>query len=255
MTYVDTTTETTTPSGGRTTLQQMRDDICAFYGMEDDSKQEARAVRLIQDAIESLNRRKLWQFNLYQAASFNTVQGTETYSLTTLAPQLWKVYSLRKSDSAGYSLTGMRQAVFDRMFPGQSGITGYPGVRVDFNIYRDGLLRIFPAPDAVYPMQLRYFRLIAKPTDLASAIDLPQPYQSVPKFMAMSHMAQFVGDSARSQGEYWKREYEQAYQEMLESDEGVDDEIPRFITSEELSSRMQDWINPNGRPAAYLDFF
>jgi hypothetical protein len=232
----------------------MRDDVCAFYGVDGDTKQEARAVRLIQEAVESLNRRKLWKFNLYTTASFNTAAGTSTYSLTTMAPDLWKVYSLRKTDASGYSLTGMRQAVFDRVYPGQAGITGYPSIRVDFNIYRTGTLELFPPPDAVYPMLLRYFKLIARPTDLTAAIDMPQPYQNIPKYMAMSHMAQFVGDSAKSQGEYWKREYEQAYEEMKEMDEGVDDEMPRFITSQELEAYEGNYLNPASRPAL-LDFY
>ena len=96
--------------------------------------------------------------------------------------------------------------------------------------------------------------MIARPTDLNSFIDMPQPYQSIPKFLALSHMAQFVGDSARSQGEYWKREYEQAYQEMNEMDEGVDDEHLRFVSGEEIAAMARSYINPNGRPA-YLDMF
>ena len=47
MQFVDTSTDGTTPSGNRSTLGQMRDDICAFYGVDGESKQEARAVRLI----------------------------------------------------------------------------------------------------------------------------------------------------------------------------------------------------------------
>jgi hypothetical protein len=251
MALIITTTPTTTPAGNHVTLGQMVSDVAEWYGFSGDNEREGLCRRAIQGAVHDLNRKRLWRFNLIEAASFNTVVGTATYSLTTIAPQLWRVYNLRNSSAPDYTLMGTQQGTYDMMFQSQSGVTGAPFARVDFNIYRDSTIKIQPAPDGVYSMTLRYFKVIDTPTDDTAGLDLPQPYQTIPKYQALYHMGLYVGSR---EADRWKGEYEQGVKDMEMMDDDTGDEILRFYNVEEVMSNAAQYGNLSSRPR-YLDFY
>ena len=248
---VGSTASTVYPDTGRRSYGAMKTAVCAYFGLDGDSTKELQAGQMIHDIIDDLNMRKLWRFNLYQASDFTSVAGTAAYNLSTVAPLLWKVYSLRKSSDGDYMLTGINQGSFDILFQSQAGITGFPYVRNEFNIFRDGTITMFPPPDGAYTFTLRYFRLIAKPTDDSAGLDMPPPYQVVPYYGAIAQMAALVGHETRS---FWETKYERAYTMMNRRDEDVSDEPLRFISTEELASRSLSFLNPSSRPR-FLDFF
>ncbi len=242
----------TIPTGDRKTLGQMVTDIATMFGLQGATDKEAMIRRIIHSIIDDLNRRKLWRFNLLTAADFTSTSGDGTYDLTTIAPDLWRVYSLRKTSDIDYLLTGVQQRLFDTIFQSQNSITGYPYIRHEFNLYRDGTLRLFPVPDGVYTFQLRYFRLIPHPNGDGTFLDMPSPYQSVVEYGAC-HRAAAMADQKQHVRDYWKGEYEQAYQEMNEQDEWSDEEDLRMIHVEELSARGS-YLSPNARPR-WLDLY
>jgi hypothetical protein len=242
---------TTTPAGNHITLGQMVSDVAEWYGYDGDIDREALCRRAVQGAIHDLNRRRLWRFNLIESASFNTVAGTAEYSLATIAPDLWRVYNVRNEGSPDSTLIGMERASYDLMFQSRSGITGYPFARIDFNIYRDGEIIIAPPPDSVYPLTLRYYRLIAIPSDDSAGLDLPQPYQNLPKYQALYHMGLFCGSKEANN---WKSEYEQGVAEMMKMDEDPSDEILRFMNRDEIESSLYANMQPSNRPR-FLDFY
>ena len=248
---VGSTAQSTYPDTGRRSYGDMKIAICTYFGLDGDTEKERQAGQMIHDIIDDLNMRKLWRFNLYQASDFSSAAGTSSYNLSSIAPLIWKVYSLRKSSDVDYMLTGVNQGSFDILFQSQSGITGYPYVRNEFNIYRDGTITMFPTPDGVYTFTLRYFRMIAKPTDDSAGLDMPPPYQVVPYYGALSQMAALVGHETRT---FWQTKYEQAYAMMNRRDEDISDEPLRFISIEEIASRSTSFLNPSARPR-YLDFF
>jgi hypothetical protein len=195
------TTTTTFPDGGRVQFGALKRKIATFFGLDRDSSKEAWIGELVKDVIDDLNRKKLWRFNLIEASDFSSVAGTSSYDLTTIASDIWKVYNLRKSSDVDYTLTTVRQSVFDALFQSQSGITGFPYVRTDFNIYRDGTLDMFPTPDGVYTFTLRYFKLIGKPSGDENTLDMPTPYQNVPAYGALARVAAMVGHHTLG---YWE---------------------------------------------------
>lgn len=242
---------TTTPSGDQKTLGQMATDVATFFGLDKNPEKDAFIRRVIHSIIDDLNRKKLWGFNLITASDFSSVAGQATYSLASIASNLWRVYNLRKSSGVDYTLTGIRESLFDTLFQSQSGITGFPYVRVNFNIYRDGTLKLFPTPDAVYTFTLRYFRLIPHPNGDGTFLDMPSPYQSVVEYGACARIAALSNSETLG---YWQGLFDRSYEEMNEMDENQGDEDLRLINIEEMDSRAAGWANPGLRPR-FLDLY
>jgi len=240
------------PGGGDYTFGRMKSDVAAAFGMDGDIDKEAMVGRFIQGAMDDLNRRQVWTFNIVTSPDIPTIAGESTYSLVTVAPDFWKTYNARKTSDIDYQISTVRQKAFDTIFVSQKNITGFPYVMVVKNTYRDATVQLFPAPDSVYTFQIRYYKLIGKPSNDESFIDLPRPYQLVPMYRALHRMALF-NNQVRLALEY-EKEWEKGYNEMKRSDEDQGDEDLRFINIEEILSRGVNWSQPGIRPRAY-DFF
>lgn len=244
-----TSSSPTTPSTGRKTFGQMVSDVAATFGLDGDSEKEAQIGRRIHNIIDELNMKRLWQFNLIKAADITTVSGTANYSVPS---DFWKAYNTRKSDGLDYTLDGISRSNKDIIFSSQNGITGYPFVRVDFNVFRDGTFELFPTPDGAYTIVLRYFRLIAKPSAAGEYFDMPPPYQVVPEYGACAHAAALVGSNMVS---YWDKKYDNAVELMEKSDEDqIGDEQLRFVSIEEIAARGYSYMSPSARPR-FLDMW
>ena len=238
----------TTPGSGTVPFQQVKSDIAVNFGLDNDPDKVAWIGRTFCDVIDDLNRKKLWRFNLIAGDEFQTVAGVSDYAIPS---DLWGIYSTRKQDEIDFLMTGLRQRNLDVMFQSQNGITGYPYVTANFNLFRDGTIKLFPIPDAAYTMLIRYFKLIPYPTD-NGFLDVPRPYQSVPKYRTLSRVAEMLGQS--SSALYWEALYQTAYDEMNSMDEDDGDEDLRFISIDEMRGRGTDYINPNVRPR-FLDLY
>lgn len=235
-----------TPSAGDTTFGQMKSDVAAFYGMDQDSAKTALAGRVIYDIIDELNMKQVWIFNLVTSPDIVTVQGTSTYTLPT---DFWKTYNARKTSDIDYQLDIVRQKQFDTMFVSQNNINGYPYVVVIRNTFRDGTVQLFPIPDAGYTFNIKYFKFITKPASDTTYLDLPTPYQVVLKYGALSRFGALNHQADLMQ--YWQRLFDQAYADMKASDEDLGDETAlRMMNIEEIAGRSS-YINPSVRPRAY----
>lgn len=229
------------------TFGTVMSDIAEEFGLHLDPHKVAFCGRRFRDSIDDLNRKKLWRFNLIASEDINTVPGEETIQMPS---DLWRIYSTRKQDSIDYRLDNVQQDTMDTVFQTQNQIRGYPYVAANFNIYRDGTIRLFPTPDAIYTIRLRYFRLIPKPVSPKDMIDMPRPYQQVPKYAAMAKVASFIGN--RSAMQFWVSAFQDAYDDMNRSDEDLGDEVLRFINIEEIVAHFD--MNPSVRPRMY-DFY
>lgn len=236
----------TFPNTGRQQFSQLRQDCLSYVGLDGDARLDALAGRFLHDIIDDLNRRKLWKFNLIQAADITTSAGTATYPVPA---DLWQIYSVRKADSVDYLMTSMQPRQFDIMFQSQNAITGYPYIRTHFNIYRDGTFKLFPTPDGAYTVVLRYFRLIPKPTQDGETLDVPPPYQSVIKYGLLARLAVFANHPRL---DYWEAKFEQGYKEMNRADEHQDDAMLRLASMQETSKFA--YLNPNAR-VRYADWY
>jgi len=235
-----------TPAAGDTTFGQMKADVAAFYGMDQDATKVELAGRAIKDIIDELNMKQIWIFNLVTSADMTTTNGTSSY---TLPSDFWKVYNIRKTSDIDYPIDVIRQKMFDSVFISQRSINGFPYVAVIKNTFRDGTVTLFPIPDATYTFNIKYFKLIAKPASDSETIDLPRPYQVVPKYGALSRFGALNHQPDLMQ--YWQRLYDGAYDEMKRSDEDMGDESAlRFLNIEETAGRIS-YINPAARPRAY----
>jgi hypothetical protein len=235
-----------TPAAGDTTFGQMKSDVAAFYGMDQDSAKVALAGRVIFDIIDELNMKQVWIFNMVTSAPIVTVSATSTYSLPT---DFWKAYNARKTSDIDYQLDIIRQKQFDTMFVSQLNINGYPYVLVIKNTFRNGTVQLFPVPDAGYTFTINYFKFITKPASDTSYLDLPTPYQVVLKYGALSRFGALNHQPDLMQ--FWQKLYDQAYADMKASDEDLGDEVDlRFMNVEEIAGRSS-YINPSVRPRAY----
>ncbi len=228
----------------------MAADVAVELGMDGDDNKVAFIKRKMYDVIDDLNLERLWQFNLIQAADITSTGGTSDYAVPA---DLWRIYSVRKSNDIDYLLTTLQQKNFDVIFQSQNNITGFPYVDVNFNIYRDGTIKLFPTPDGVYTFELRYFRLIPKPTADNEFLDMPSPFQKAPKYGALARMWAMVDHSVHAV-RYWENKYQEITLKMKRSDEEPGDENLRFIAGEEMDARNLAYINPALRPR-YLDFY
>lgn len=240
-------TSTTVPSAGRVDFATLKRDIATYYGMDQDPNKEPFIGRIVNDIIDDLNMKKLWRFNLVKAADITTVAGTSNYSVPT---DLWREYSIRKTNGVDYTLTALQQRTFDTLFQSQSAITGFPYCRVDFNIYRDGTFQLWPTPDGAFTISLRYFKLITKPTADTDTLDMPPPYQVVIKYGALARLGALTGETTTAQ--LWEAKFQEAYRDMNRADEDMGDEDLRFINTEEQF--RWNYINPGARPR-WLDFY
>lgn len=245
-TVVSTTASATTvyPAGGDTTFGRLKYDVAIYYGMQRDNEMLALAGRVINDVVDDLNRKQVWMFNLVTSSTINTVQGQSTITLPT---DFWKTYNARKTDSIDFTLSSIRQVDFDTRFQAQSNITGYPYCFVIKNTFRDGTVRLFPTPDSVYNIQIRYFKLIAPLTTDDTLLDMPRPYQPVVLYGAR---AQFGALNEKTDlAQYWDRKFEAAYDEMRRADEDNGEDNLRFMNVEE--GMNPSYLSPNIRPRAY----
>jgi len=246
---VQTSTQTQFPAGGDVTFAQMKSDVAAYYGMDGDPIKEALAGRAVRDAIDDLNRKQVWNFNLVESAAIPTQATVATVALPT---DFWKTYNARKSDSIDYTLTTLQQGVQDRMFQSQANITGFPYVFTIRNTFRDGTVQLFPVPDGVYQIKIRYFKLIVRPSADSDVLDMPQPYQGVPKYGALARFGAL--NQQPENVRYWQTMFEQGVSEMSKTDENTGDDDLRWVNIEEFYARGLSYVSPNIRPRAF-DFF
>lgn len=239
----------TFPSSGVTTFGKMKSNIATILGVDGDARLEEQAGNFIRDIIDELNIKQVWRFNLVTSSPITTVAGQSDYDMPA---DFWKIYNARKTDGIDYMLTTLQQYDFDMLFVSQRNINGFPYILVIKNTFRDGTFMLFPTPDGTYTIELNYFKFIGKPPNDSTALDLPQPYQVIPKYGSTSRLSALVSNWQGAR--YWQALYDNAYREMKKSDEDDGDEELRFIQIEEMLARSYSFINPASRPRA-LDLF
>ena len=237
-------TPTTTPGSGDICFGNIKERIATYYGLDKDRAKLKWIGDVFLSVLDELNIKKLWNCNLITAADVTTSSNVDTYDFPD---DMWRQYSIRKEDDVDFMTTSIRQYVFDRMFQGQLGITGFPYVNVTFNLFRDGTFQLFPIPDAPYTIKIRYFKLIAKPTADTDKLDMPRPYQVLPEYGTLARVAMLLEQSPK----YWELKYQEVYQDMQRMDEDLGDEDLRFINTEET---RESFLNPNARPR-FLDLW
>lgn len=239
-------TQTVYPVGGTKTFGQMKLDIAAHVGMDQDPAKVALAGRHVLGTIDDLNRKQVYVFNIVESSPIVTVAGQSTYSIPA---DFWKTYNARKTSDIDYAITTVRQWEFDDLFVSQANISGFPYVMVIRNTFRDGTVTLFPTPDSGYTFKIRYFKLIAKPASDDGYLDLPEPYQNVPEYGALSKMSALAHQMDLAK--FWIDMFREGYRDMSRSDEDQGEEQLRFINIEELLARSTSFINPAARPRAY----
>jgi len=237
----------TFPGSGDETFGQLKSDVAAFYGMEDDPAKLSLAGRMMSRIMDELNMKQNWIFNLITSPNIPTIGGVDTYAVPS---DFWKVYNVRKTDNIDYQLTVLRQKGHDTLFQSQNNISGFPYVFIIKDTFRDGTFKIFPIPDAGYQIQIHYFKLIARPQNDSDFLDLPRPYQVVPFYGALSRFGALTDKYTGAS--YWQKLYKEAYDSMKLNDEDLGDEDSlRFFNIEEVYSRSFSYLNPAARPRAY----
>ena len=239
--------DSTTPKTGKITYKQMRYSILKDFGHDKDTEMDELCKLAIGEIIDRVNLKRRWKFNLIKASDITTSAGTSEYSVPS---DLWGIYSTRKTDDIDFLISGLGQYTKDRIFMSQNNITGYPYVRTEFNIYRDGKIELFPIPDGVYTVSLRYFRLLLKPTVDDSPLDMASPYQAMIQAAARARFSLVSKDMNLYKA--WDKEFQEIYLDAKLADEDVGDEDLRFINTEE--GDRYSYVNPSVRPR-WLDFF
>lgn len=232
------------PARGDASFGILKDDICQAFGFDGDPRKLLLAGRFLRDVIDDLNRKQLWDFNLV-STTITTAAGTPSYAIPA---DFWKTYNARRDQDADFQLTTLRQKTFDTIFISQRSINGIPYILVIKNTFRLGTVTLFPTPDGIYTIPINYYKLISKPGADSDVLDLPLPFQGVPKYGAMARMAAVANQM--EQVKYYEAKFEMGYREMSRSDEDIGDEDLRFINIEEVQAR-ESYMNPAVRPRVF----
>lgn len=133
----------------------MKSEVISRLGNRTDI--DARVERWINQAFfELLLNPRFSFFELDLSATFVTANGTGTYSLATIAPDMWFILDITDTDNSRH-LSRSHFQVLDRITGTSGQVTRY---------YRFGMDVIFdPTPDAIYNMRLRYRK---RPADVSS---------------------------------------------------------------------------------------
>jgi len=144
--------------------------------LKDASVSNTNILQFINDVNREICNR--YQLDFMQASTtFNTVAGTDSYSLTSIAADLQQLYSLRVTspDNAEIYLQPMTADEFDMYIQDPTSQT--QGSPTKYYL-RNNTVYLTPTPDAIYTVAVRYIKL---PTTLTSSSqpDIPEEFNEI----------------------------------------------------------------------------
>lgn len=174
-------------------LAQLRSELRDHLGVD--------STELIDADADLLLNRSWWKvadnykFKEKEAtSSFNTVAGTESYALGTVAATAESIQNLSIKDvnSLDYdALTQIDETRFVGMRTANTSVRGKP----EYYIHRGTNILLFPIPDAVYSIKIDYLATLA---DVSTALAVPQAWHEAVLYGAIWRGFAKFGDYNRS---------------------------------------------------------
>lgn len=178
-------------------LKNLRDEVIG-HGF-DQTQYGARITQYLNDA--QLKIASECDFYVDEAISlFSTVVGTDTYSWPARLAEIRSIFDTTRRIELQYaSLRSMDRSTASNGAPLWWAITG-PNVR------------LYPVPDNVYPLEMRYWAL---PATLVNDTDIPSlPEQWHPLLWTFACWMCFESDDDDRLGQYWEGRWNREFSAM-----------------------------------------
>jgi len=177
-----------------------------------------------------MNRRD-WRFTKTTASAITLVDGTSTYSL----PSTFKrpVYAqLLDSDSKVFSKLDYKDDAWFAAWNEQQDQTGPPTVYELRNDQADGLVTVYPTPDASaaadHTLRVEYFSRITTVADSTAAYDFPEEMCDVLIYGGQYLLLKEREKDNRELLSMARADYDRAFSDLIRYDRQFDDNRSRF---------------------------
>lgn len=215
--------ETTSGAGNR-----MVSDVARVVGDETDTNVRSQALGCINRVRMALNRRE-WRFKKVTAGAITLVNGTKTYTLPSAFNRPSFARLLDTNSKPDYDLVYQDDAWFSHAQRDQEA-TGQPLYYILRNHFADGLVTVFPTPDASaatnWTLSVEYYGRIAEIADDAAAISEPEELYEVLVAGAQYCMLKERNHADRMAAA--RLDYLQAVNDLVVWDRRISDERARF---------------------------
>ena len=215
--------ETTCGSGAH-----LVNEVARIVGDETDSNIRSQALDCINRIRTQLNKKE-WRFKKTTAAAITLVNGTKTYTLPSAFNRPSFARLLDTNSKPDADLIYADDAWFSHIQMDQEH-TGQPLYYMLRNHFADGLITVFPTPDASaatnWTLSVEYYGRIAAITDDATAISEPEELCDVLVLGGQYHILKERNQANRTT--LARADYLQAFNDLMVWDKRVSDERARF---------------------------
>ena len=150
--------------------------VARVVGGEDKNTIRAQALDCINRVVDRMSR-KDWRFLKTTATAITLVNGTKTYTLPTTFKSPSHAVLLDTNSKPDHSLIYQDDAWWSHAQPDQES-TGQPVYYLLRNAFGDGLISVYPVPDASaatsWTLSVEYFKRFPQVTDDTTEVAVPQ---------------------------------------------------------------------------------
>jgi hypothetical protein len=161
---------------GQGFINSFMQDVGRIQVLTTDTNLRSLALDWLNRVIRYISGRSEHWTWLEKSATFSTVANQMTYDYPSdIDLSGRKVFTIRQKDSPA-KLIFINQRYLDELVPEPDTVTGNP---LYYTMFASGI-RLYPIPDAVYTMYIRYIKLITAFSDsAASTSDIPAKWDDV----------------------------------------------------------------------------
>src|SRR3990167_4619438 len=204
-------------------------EVARIVGGQDENSIRAQALSCINRVRMELNMHD-WRFMKTNASNITLINGTATYALPTNLKAVTYARLLDTNGKQDHELTYVPDDVFTHWMTDQEH-TGQPLYYNASNVFGDGLVTLYPVPDASavtnWTLDVEYFKRIPVITDDAWAIDVPEEVNLVLTAGGQMYLLE-ERDKSSPVLPVKIAEYGRVFGELKAMDRRVHDERPRF---------------------------
>ena len=203
--------------------------VARVIGGEQENELRSQSLSVINRVRIRLNRRD-WHFMKKQAGAITLVDGTQTYSLPSAFKKPSYAQLLDTSGKPERDLEFTDDALFSHRI-GKQESGGPPNWYWLRNHYDDGLISLYPVPDAGtaadLTLRVEYFGRIANIQDTSVAVDLPEEVCDVLVLGGQYFLLRDREKNSPALAAY-RADFVEAENSLQVYDRRISDEHPRF---------------------------
>ena len=225
------------PSGSSQTRcpvgSQLVSQVARIVGGEGENKVRSAALDTINRVRVRMNRRD-WRFTKTTHTAITLVDGTATYSLPAAFKRPVFAQLLDSNSKVFSKLEYKDDAWFAAWWEQQDG-TGPPTVYELRNDQADGLVTVYPTPDAGaaadHTLRVEYFSRITVISDSTVAVDFPEEMCDVLIYGGQYLLLKEREKDNRELLAIARADYDRAFSDLIRYDRQFDDNRTRFRIS------------------------